>query len=122
MNYITTDDIRDDLLLPLLVAADITEANSYLYNEAVRTGAKFIQTPPTYQVKRLGVCKCLELVAGRKAMLSPKTMSSGDGIDAYELKRRAYAAERREIAAGLSARDFTGAIEAENPSICLYRA
>jgi ABC-type transporter lipoprotein component MlaA len=122
VNYITEDDIRDDLLTPLLTAADVSEANSYLYNEALRYGAKFIAQPPTYQIKRLAVCKCLELIAGRKALLSPRTMSSSDGLDAYEIKRRAYAKERKEITDSISARDFTGATEAENPSISLYRA
>lgn len=121
-NYIIAADVRDELLAGLVTATDLAEANAFLWDEAKRHGARFISMPPTFSVLRLGIAKCCEIVAQRKTTLSPKTMLSGDGLDAFELKRRAYRDEARQLCLILKKSDFENAEEADNPTINLYRA
>ena len=91
-NRLTQDDVRDELLAPLIVTADLDDVDAYLDDLAQKLSAlpSQIPSPLPYRVKQLAVAKCCEIVARRKAGNNPRSFQGTDGDDAYGRKLKIY--------------------------------
>jgi len=110
MALIAASDVRDDLLGPLVVSDDLAAVDAYLYDLAATLEVVATELPSTlpYRVKELLVAKCCEIVAKRKAGFSPGSYTGNDGADAYELKRRIYAADVKRLELLIDRKALTG--------------
>lgn len=114
MAKIATSDIRDELLSPLVVSDDLAEVDQYLSDLAATLEVVEADIPSVlpYRAKQLLVAKCCEIVAKRKAGFSPASYTGNDGADAYELKRRIYAADVKRLELLIDKKALTGAAPA----------
>lgn len=123
MNYITLDDIFDEMLT--CTNEDIDVGNDMIVREARRLNAE-IEEPITAIVKRLGVCaacynRCLMQVG-----TDPTTVFNGangvENSDVYAQKLKMYRTEMERIVSTLTAEDFGTAGGRARYSIPLHRA
>ena len=98
-NRIAATDVRDELLAPLIVAADLDEVDAYLLDLAQKLDATEdqIPSPLPYLVKQLAIAKCCQIVARRKAGNNPRSFQGTDGDDAYGRKLKTYGALVAEL-------------------------
>lgn len=123
MAKLTAEDIRDELLGPLVATEDLSETDEYLEALAAERGVTLVETLP-FKVKRLAIAYCCTRICTRKSGVNPRNYQGTDGADAYELKRRVYAAQVRELEPQMSEALLSGETpEAANDGeIRLWRA
>lgn len=111
MNYCAIDDLqRDELLKSAVSDNDISEADDYINDLSWSVGIDPIRIPTEipYKVKQLAIAYALMTAASNKSRMNQKGQ---DGVDAYELKRKVYAAKVTSLTDDITA----------SPSILLGR-
>jgi hypothetical protein len=97
VKYCTLDDMQDGMLKKIVTVDDIAEAEEYIDDLAWSVGIDPIRIPKIevpYKVRKLAVYYALMTVANNKSIMNQRGQ---DGADAYELKRKVYAAKVDEI-------------------------
>ncbi|MDU2066631.1 MAG: hypothetical protein E6713_17570 [Sporomusaceae bacterium] len=92
MIYCELTDLRDELLKKDATQDDIDEATAYIDDlaESLGVAPTRILSPPPYKVKKLAMAYALMTTASNKSRMNQKGV---DGVDAWELKRKVFAAE-----------------------------
>ena len=123
MNYITLDDIFDEMLT--CTDEDIDVGNDMIVREARRLNAE-IEEPITAIVKRLGVCAACYNRCLMQAGTDPTTVFNGangvENSDVYVQKLKMYRTEMERIVSTLTAEDFGTVGGRARYSIPLHRA
>lgn len=105
--YFDTDDVVDALLGKKITDRVLVKSSLYIEDLAMNFGVRpeCIAHPVPFKIARLAMCYALMTTA----LESSRMASNGeqDGADAYELKRRVFAAEIKDIEEQLSADTFT---------------
>ncbi|WP_371374388.1 hypothetical protein [Sporomusa aerivorans] len=108
MAYFNKEDVRDELLKRQLKPEDIDESTAYIDDIAarLRVDPAMIPNPAPYAVRTLAMSYAL-----MQAALNA-SMNNGNGgenaADAYELKRRVYAARVTELEGEINAQTLLG--------------
>lgn len=93
MSYCTLDDLqRDELLKTSVSNDDIAEADAYVNDLSWSVGIDPIRIPTEvpYKIKQLAIAYALMTAASNKSRMNQR---GEDGVDAYELKRKVFAAK-----------------------------
>jgi len=103
----TTNDYTDELLAEFVTAKLIAEADADINDVALSLGVlpTRIPTPCPNIVKKLSIAKVYNAVARDKSMMNTE---GEDKSDAYELKRRIWAAEATRLEGLLTASALVG--------------
>ena len=118
MSYCTSNDIMDTLLK--VQESDMKEAADYVDSLARSLGVSRIITPTPYEVKQLAISYACMIRAKYLAGKAPK----GDSEDAYERKRRTYAADVQYWEGKITAALLSGNARERRkfpPVIAMYR-
>ena len=125
--YFDVDDVDDELLKEYLQQYDgIAKSTRYIEDLAAGLGVspEEIIDPVPFKVAELAECYALMETAKKKSMMNGS--GGEDGADAYELKRRVYAAEVSRLEAQITADTLTGGQSVRRRtfpgSIPLYRS
>ncbi len=124
MEYITLDDLHDDILI--FTADDVAESNKFIVDTALKYGVaeNEILVPCTYSIKRLGVVfacynRCLMSV-GRDGTA---VFDGSRNADIFSVKLEYYRAELKRLTESLSKADFCGSKSTNgHGSILLWRS
>lgn len=103
MIYCELTDINDTLLKKSMVQSDIDEGTAYVDAVVLGFGVT-LKFPAPYEIKQIAISyACMR----RALYLSGKPVQSD--VDAYELKRKAYAKDVQEWESKLTVELLTGA-------------
>lgn len=120
---ITTNDIEDEVLAPLIVASDLAQATSKIVQIAASLGVSEseIATPLKDDVLALAIAVACE----RRAKFAIGTATSSvDGNDVYAIKQRIYAKEMANLEYKITVNALTQSITSPSDltaTIELYR-
>lgn len=123
MAYINIDDIGDEVLVGLIQESDLEYASNRVISIARSLGVSEseIVVPLADEVKELAVVIACE----RRAKFSVGTATRSDnGVDVYEMKRRAYAKDVERLSGQMTTQLLTGDVTSKGDlsyTIELYR-
>lgn len=123
--YFDTANIDDEMLRDCVSEEHIRRSSAYIEDVAESMGVtpERILRPTPFKIQRLAEAYALMETAKKQSMMN--TNSSVEGADAYELKRRVYAAEVERLEGQITADTFTGGLSARRRafpmSVPLYR-
>lgn len=121
--YCSLDTLpKDELLQELVTEDDISETDAFMDDFALSKGVNpslIIQMP--YKVRKLAVNYTYMMVAQNKSLMNQKGI---DGADAFELKRKVYAAEVAKLKDEITAEVLLSmsARESSIPTIRILRS
>ena len=124
--YFDTTDTADELLTPCLKDTAIAKSSEYIESLALGLGVSVprIISPTPFIVSELAEAYALMETAKKESMMN--TDGQADGADAYELKRRVYAAEVERLEGQITADVLTGGSSVKRRvfpgSVPLYRS
>ena len=123
--YFDTAGVDDELLKEIITSEAVAKSTSYIEDLAagLNVAVEDIAQPTPFKVVELAECYALMETAKKKSMMNSN--GNNDGADAYELKRRVYAAEVDRLEAQITAETLTGGKSAARRtfpgSIPIYR-
>lgn len=123
--YITVEDVEDEVLRDLIQYRDLEAASQQIVDIARSLGVseESISLPLTNIVQELAVCIACERRA--KFTVGTATRSYDGGVDIYECKRRAYAADVKRLTSQITVQSLMGDVSSKGdfaPTIELFRA
>ncbi len=105
--YFNPDDVVDALLAKKITGRILIKSSLYIEDMALNFGVQKeeIADPVPFKIARLAMVYALMMTALENSRMASD--GSQDGADAYELKRRVFAEELKQIEAQLSADTFS---------------
>lgn len=126
MEFITLDDIKDEVLN--VTPDDVDNANSYVNGlaERFRIKPEELINPPTYTTKRIAICYACYIRAisevGTDAAVNYSGELSGANQDVYIQKAKLYRQEMDALTNNLTALAFTGKEVSGSITVNVFRA
>lgn len=126
MEFITFDDIKDEVLN--VTPDDVDNANSYVNGlaERFRIKPEELISPPTYTTKRIAICYACYIRAisevGTDAAVNYSGELSGANQDVYTQKAKLYRQEMDALTNNLTALAFTGKEVSGSITVNVFRA
>ncbi|WP_110955208.1 hypothetical protein [Anaerosinus massiliensis] len=123
--YFDKNLIDDELLKECVTPTHIAKSTAYVEDLAnsLGVGAGSIVEPAPFKIQQLAEAYALMEAAKKQSMMN--TSGTVEGADAYELKRRVYAAEVDDLTDQITADTFTGGKSAKKRafpmSVSVYR-
>lgn len=123
--YFDKDLIDDEMLKDCVTDKHIQKSSAYVEDlaESLGVGVDSIIEPTPFKIQELAEAYALMETAKKQSMMN--TSGTVEGADAYELKRRVYAAEVDNLTDQITADTFTGGKSAKKRtfpmSVSVYR-
>lgn len=126
MDFITLNDIKDEVLK--VTEDDVINANAHVNGlaERFRVKAEELMNPPSYTTKRIAVCYACYIRAmsevGTDAAVNYAGDLSGANQDVYVQKAKLYKQELDGLTNNLTALAFTGKEVSGSITVNVFRA
>lgn len=108
--YFDVSVVDDEILKDLITDRQVELSSEFIEDTALGLGVlpEAIKDPTPFKIRQLAEAYALMEIAKKQSIMCSGSMSSEAGADAYELKRRVYAAEVNELLKQITADTFTG--------------